>query len=188
MAKFKNDVNWKRIEKGLEQYKEIMTLFKCSNNIYKDEVFQKKYKTFYKLNAARRGDDFYNSYFKILKKAKNEGGIEIKYVLERLHHVENKKELSFASKLLATVNPKLPIWDKNVRFRINEIGDIKLKNTYSSIEDCVKAYNSLITWYDNFMKTSDAKQMIFEFDAHFPNQKITSIKKIDFIFWQTVNK
>jgi hypothetical protein len=66
-----------------------------------------------------------------------------------------------------------------------ETVDIKLKATYKSTDECVNAYNSLLSWYKQFMKTDKAKSMIADFDIHFPNQKITAIKKIDFIFWQT---
>jgi hypothetical protein len=37
-----------RLEKlatGLERYKEIMALYKCSDNIAKDELFQRKFKS-----------------------------------------------------------------------------------------------------------------------------------------------
>jgi len=68
---------------------------------------------------------------------------------------------------------------------VNEMSDIQLKATYKNTEECVQAYHSLVTWYDKFMGSVEAKKMIAEFDSHFPNQKITAIKKVDFIFWQT---
>jgi len=179
------DVNWANIEKGLFKYKEIMSLFKCSDNIDKDEVLQRRYKTFYKMNTARKDVQFYKIYFRVLKKVKDDNSIDILSVLQELKRISNKNEISFASKLLATVNPKLPIWDSRVRNRVNEMSDLKLKASYRSIEECVQAYNSLVSWYREFMKTDRAKEMIAEFDSHFPNQKITSIKKVDFIFWQT---
>jgi len=184
----KKTVNWKKIEKSLYKYKEIMVLFKCSENIEKDEPFQKKFKTFYRMYNAHKDPEFYKKYFKLLKKANAEGNGDIHYILTQLKHVGNKNELSFASKLLATVNTKLPIWDSKVRERINEGGVIKLKNNYKSIEECVEAYNSLLAWYKNYMKSADAKKMIENFDSHLPKQKITPIKKVDFIFWQTENK
>jgi hypothetical protein len=30
--------------------------------------------------------------------------------------------------------------------------------------------------------------MIDEFDARFPNQKISAVKKVDFVLWQTEKK
>lgn len=179
------EVNWGNIEKGLLNYKEIMSLFKCSENIDKDEVLQRRYKSFYKMNTARKDAQFYKIYFRVLKKAKEGDSIDLLSVLSHLKRISNKNEISFASKLLATIDPKLPIWDSRVRNHVNEMSDLKLKASYRTIEECVQAYNSLLSWYRDFMKTDRAKKMIAEFDSHFPNQKITSIKKVDFIFWQT---
>jgi len=181
----KQKIDWVKIERGLLQYKEIMALFKCSQNIEKDDVLQKRYKTFYRLYNARKDDQFYKGYFKLLKNAKQGESLDIRKVLEQLKRLSNKNEISFASKLLATIDPKLPIWDSRVRERVNEMSDIQLKATYKNTEECVQAYHSLVTWYDKFMGSVEAKKMIAEFDSHFPNQKITAIKKVDFIFWQT---
>lgn len=178
-------IDWSKIETGLLKYNEIMSLYKCSENIDKDEVLHRRYKSFYKMNTARKDAQFYKIYFRVLKKAKEGDSIDILSVLSQLKRISNKNEISFASKLLATIDPKLPIWDSRVRERINEIGDLKLKETYKTTGECVNAYNSLLAWYKQFMKTDKAKKMIAEFDSHFPNQKITSIKKVDFIFWQT---
>jgi hypothetical protein len=124
----------------------------------------------------------------LLKKASNEDVLDCHFILRKLQLIGNKKELSFTSKVLATVDPKLPIWDSKVRKRVNEIGGLNLKQSYSSIEDCVEAYNSMVKWYRKFMKTPKAKAMVKKFDAHFPDEKITSIKKVDFMLWQTIIK
>jgi hypothetical protein len=181
----KQKIDWVKMEKGLFQYKEIMALFKCSQNIEKDDVLQKRYKTFYRMNTARKDAQFYKGYFNLLKNARQGDIVDMPTILKQLKRLSNKHEISFASKLLATVDPKLPIWDSRVRERVNERGDIKLKATYKNTDECVEAYNSLVSWYGKFMKSNEAKMMIAEFDSHFPKEKISAIKKVDFIFWQT---
>jgi hypothetical protein len=181
----KQKIDWVKIEKGLFQYKEIMTIFKCSQNIEKDDVLQKRYKTFYRMNTARKDAQFYKGYFNLLKNARQGDIVDMPTILKQLKRLSNKHEISFASKLLATVDPKLPIWDSRVRERVNERGEIKLKANYKNTDECVEAYNSLVSWYGKFMKSNEAKMMIAEFDSHFPKEKISAIKKVDFIFWQT---
>jgi hypothetical protein len=181
----KQKIDWSKIEKGLFQYKEIMMLFKSSKNIENDDVLQKRYKTFYGMYTARKDAQFYKVYFKWLKNAREGESLDMRSLLEQLKRSSNKNEISFASKLLATVDPKLPIWDSRVRKRINAAGEIKLKVSFKSIDECVEGYNSMLLWYSKFMKSDKAKEMIAEFDLHLPNQKITKIKKIDFMFWQT---
>ena len=124
----------------------------------------------------------------MFEQIRNGKKLTIAEVLEKLFESDKRKELSFASKMLATIDPKLPVWDSKVRKRINADGELRLKSTHKNIEECVEGYNAMQKWYVKFMKTPKAKDMIAEFDAHFPNEKITQIKKIDFIFWQTAAK
>jgi hypothetical protein len=178
------NINWIKIEIGLEKYNEIMTLYACSSNLSKDYLFQKKYKAFYKLNFAKKSDDFYKVYFMLLNKISKSGNSDIDKVLKYLHKVEEKKELSFASKMLATIDPNLPVWDSKVRNVLKVKYKTNFKATYKDIIECVEAYKVFCNWYKLFLKTPEANSFIAEFDKHFPKSKISKMKKLDFIFWQ----
>jgi hypothetical protein len=77
--------------------------------------FQRRFKAFWALNAARLSEDFCNHYFDLLKEAsaKKQGmGIgEILNILHREHTngVRKSLQFSFASKLLHTVDDHAPI-------------------------------------------------------------------------------
>ena len=87
--------------------------------------------------------------------------------------------------MLATIDPKLPVWDSNVRNLLNNKYKTNFKQSYKEISECVEAYNELCNWYKLFLKSPEASSLIAAFDTHFPKSKISKIKKIDFIFWQT---
>ncbi|MGL5711641.1 MAG: hypothetical protein ACRCX2_01360 [Paraclostridium sp.] len=101
-------------------------------------------------------------------------------MLRYLYKYSNKVHGSFASKLLATVNPSLPIVDRFIREHM-ELETYYGKHNANKIVD---QYYDIIDIYSNFLKTEKAKLWIDLFDEKFPNTNITDIKKIDFILWQ----
>ena len=171
---------WSKIEKGLIKYSCISSSFENSLDIRKDMDFPKKYKGFYRM---RRNQIFCDSYFKIMYEHKSEKKLNFCNLINKIYKAENKKEISFTSKLMATINPDLPIWDSKV---INYITTHfkfipkKIKN----IDDACYNYFELLEWYKNFMRSRNANRMLNEFNSKFPNANITELKKIDLMLWQ----
>ena len=89
-----------------------------------------------------------------------------------------KIEISFASKLLHTVNPDYPIWDSQINKKLG------IRNSKKTINDAVKAYDELCTRYALMKKDQQFKTFVFNFDSLFPKFTwITETKKIDFYLW-----
>lgn len=171
---------WSKIEKCLIKYCCITSSFQNSLDIRKDLDFQKKYKGFYRM---RRNQIFCDSYFKLMYKHKSETKLNFCSLIKKLYKVGNKKEISFTSKLMATINPDLPIWDsKVIKYITTNFKFIpkKIKN----IEHACYNYIELLEWYKQFMETGNAKRMLREFNSQFPNARITDLKKIDLMLWQ----
>ena len=84
-----------------------------------DEEFKRTYRHYYRLRffdknaSVRRGMDTY--YFNLLRRRVETGTIDFPDTLHRLHERFGRYELSFASKLLHTVDKNLPLYDENVR-------------------------------------------------------------------------
>ena len=94
-------------------------------------------------------------------------------------------ESSFCSKLLATLDPNKPVWDMYV---LENLGIKKIYSTASNREQkIVAAYNQICEWYEDFLKTDDAKLIIEIFDEMFPNVNVTDTKKVDLFLWQCRN-
>lgn len=104
----KNDIEiaLKKVKSSLEKYIAIIDrLHKV--NVNEDKEFQKLYNGFYRVR--QRKPDFYELYYDYLENNKcNEVTFEevIKYIYDNTGRVE----ASFASKLVANINPNLPIW------------------------------------------------------------------------------
>lgn len=163
---------------GLEKYLYIMnTLFKV--DVSMDLEFRKRYNGFYRMR--QRNADFYNEYFDYMEKNKLKE-ITFSEVLKHFYYRFGRIEASFSSKLVATINPKLPVWD------IYVLQNLGLKKpTYSSkerLDKTIDLYSAIVEWYEKFLLTDDAKRLIEMFDNKYKNVEITDVKKVDLILWK----
>ncbi|MBC8213849.1 MAG: hypothetical protein ISR90_02720 [Candidatus Marinimicrobia bacterium] len=170
-----------KIEPGLKKYKTIMDNF-YEVDVSQDIEFQRKFNGFYRIR--QRPKDFYQTYYSLLEECKTKP-LEFNEILITLNEKLGRIEASFSSKLLATINTSMPIWDVFV------LENLKLKKPaqYSKtrIEDTVKLYNRIFCWYKNMTISSEGIQMLEIFENEYPESGISDIKKIDFILWQIRN-
>jgi len=167
-----------KVEPGLEKYQVIMDRFP-KVDVSKDAEFQKMYNGFYRVR--QRDEEFYNAYYSYMEECKAEG-TDFEKTLRYFYSKLNRVEASFSSKLVATINPEMPIWDVYVLENLQ----LKTPAQYSKtrLEDTVNLYKEIEKWYSDCVKSKDGKEMIKIFDQSFPNNFISNIKKIDFILWQ----
>lgn len=171
-------LNKDQLKNSLEKYLFLQTNLK-KVNVSKDKIFQKKYNGFYRMR--QRNQKFYQIYFEFMEKKKN-SNIEFEDIFSYLVENTGRYEASFSSKFIATINPNKPVWDKYVM----ENTSIKIPyyNCKKRKEKIIDAYNKLCDWYESYMFTNEAKEIIHQFDLIYPNTKITDIKKIDLFLWQ----
>ena len=179
-----NNINWKNIREGLEKYQSIMDQYKNSKSISSSDEFQKLFRSFYGMNRAGMSASCYKEYFCLLDEARVNNNFEFKFVLKSLFEKSGKKHFSFTSKLLATANPNLPVWDSKVRRYLNFKFNLKFKNSFRDIDSCEHEYDRYCSWFKDFLKSDEATTLIHEFDKNMPNVKITKMKKVDLMFWQ----
>lgn len=164
---------------GIKKYFSIMSmLHNCDVSL--DKEFQKLYNGFYRLRLP--ATEYYKQYFNYLEQNKNNKSLKFESVLEYVSYVTGRVEASFSSKILATINPDMPVWDNNVLSNLQikkPVGDFKNKIIKSII-----VYGKLCNYYKEFLNTNNAKQIIKLFDNMFPEyNQITDIKKIDLAIW-----
>jgi len=177
-------VNWSKLNEGLEKYQSIMDQYQKSKSVTSSDDFQKLFRSFYGMNRSGLSASCYKEYFKLLDEARGNRNVEFKSVLQSLFKKSGKKHFSFTSKLLATANPNLPVWDSKVRRYLKFQFDLKFKNSFKDIESCEHEYERYCSWFKDFLEKDEAAKLIKEFDKKVPNVKITKMKKIDLMFWQ----
>ena len=103
-----DDYNWEQIEIGAEKYDYIMEWFN-EVDVSKDEEFQRKFTGFYRIRRSRELFlDKYYSYMESLKGSKPSFG----EIIRKINTFIGSIEPSFSSKLLATLDPNMPVWDQ----------------------------------------------------------------------------
>lgn len=167
-----------RVEGGLEKYLSLQCSLK-SVDVSKNRDFQKRFNHFYRV---RRNSDWQSQFYKLLQAKKN-NEISFSDALKTIHKNTGRFEASFASKLVATVHPDKPVIDKFVL----ENAGLKLPSPSAKDREgkITAVYSQLEIRFKGFLDTKNGKYLVKQFQAKFPNAKITKIKMADLVLWQT---
>lgn len=164
---------------SIARYYDLLQL-SAAVNVAEDLSFQKAFTAFYRLRRDKHWRAYYFELFERMKSRKTQASFE--EIQLRLFQKCGQIESSFSSKMLATINPDMPIWDSYV---LKNLGlKLRGKNKEERFSMAVVLYDNICSWYKDFLKTDESKEMIGMFDQAFPEySNITEIKKIDFIIW-----
>jgi len=165
-----------RVNVGIEKYKWIMARVHEAD-VSSDAVFQKFFNGFYRMR--QRPANFYQCYYSYLERNKNNLNLTFEDVVTYLYQKTGSIHASFSSKLLATVNPDMPIWDK---FVLQNLG-LRAPYYYEKdrLQKTIRLYREICDWY----QSEEAIDKLKSFDKLFPNTNISNVKKIDFMLWAT---
>lgn len=173
-------------QKGISQYIEIMKMFVQVDDVSKCCAFQRLYEYFYRVTP--RQPEWYGTYYKTLQEGKTNPNINFECVLNRLL-LYGKCEFSFSSKLIATINPKMPPWDSKVKKFTGF--NMPRSRTRDRINVAAKTYQNLVNCYCKFLQSDNGirclnlfDEKVYEYDKNIDLGKITKVKKIDFILWK----
>ena len=162
---------------GLDKYQYIMEQVN-NTNVATDMDFQRTFNGFY---IVRRNESWRKAFYEYFEKAKN-GGPTFESIITYLFECTGNIEPSFSSKMLATIHPNKPIWDRYVVQNL----DVKLTGATKEekLNNAIILYADMKQWYTDFLNSEKGKECIGEFDRVLPDYKeISSIKKIDSILW-----
>ncbi len=167
-----------KIGPGLIKYQTLMDRFH-QVDVSADAEFQRLFNGFYRVR--QRDERFYQTYYQFMEKHKKHG-TTFEKTLKHLHTELNRIEASFSSKLLATLNPDMPIWDEFVleKLALKKPGQTG-KNRF---EDTILLYTQIHNWYRDYVKSPAGKEIIRLFDETYPGAGISDVKKVDFVLCQ----
>lgn len=170
--------NLEKRAQDIQHYMNIMSKVKTVN-VADDQDFQREFDFFYKV---RRNAEWRKVFFEIFERKKKKN-CSYKEIITELYEGTGQVEASFASKILASIDENMPIWDSKVLDRIG----IKSSNKrgQQKLEETIELYDVIVQWYSD-LKANKASynEYITSFDSRFPDySSISDIKKIDFILW-----
>jgi hypothetical protein len=174
-----NEVLRKRLAEslGLDSYAQVMDNVH-QTNIALDMDFQKTFNAFF---IVRRNASWRKIYYDLFENMKGQNP-SFEYILRYMYEKTGNIEASFSSKMLATLCPDKPIWD---RYVVDNLG-LKLegKSKEEQLNNAIRLYAAIEKWYEVFLATEKAKECLKTFDEALPDYRwINPIKKIDCFLW-----
>ena len=163
---------------GLDKYRFLLEQVH-KVDVSSDEGFQRTFNGFY---MVRRNKEWRKAFYDLFERVKLSNDVSFAYVLEELYRLTGNVEASFSSKLLATLKPEMPIWD---RYVVQNLGlKLPLDSDPSRIQKTKEVFEEIVAWYEVFLQTKNARQCIDEFDKMLPGYSwLSDVKKIDFYLW-----
>jgi hypothetical protein len=171
-----------KIEKPLEKYLWLQERAASLRNPEADDEFCRRFSGFYRLRA--RDAAWRRVYFTLMGEMRD-SRLDFRTCLARLHVATGRVEASFASKLLATINPTLPVLDSVV------LGHLHLRlpawNATDRIEKSAAVYQDLTDGMIKYVNSGSGSRLIGAFRQYshgFRNAALTDIKIVDLVLWQ----
>ena len=150
-------------------------------NVAKDPSYQSTFRDFYRLRAIDSP-----SYFRILEREKDNLSVCFADVLREFPGT--RVHFSFASKLVATVNPDNPVYDSRV-YEVLAAHGLRLDTYFGSkrekkLEQTISNYRLLNETTGELVNHPDFSTLKTAFDKRFPCFScFTDIKKLDLYMW-----
>jgi hypothetical protein len=157
------------------------------SNVNENYLFQFVFRSFYRIDNAGLTPEFKKEYFEILEQNRSNKQFDFEKVLRRLHSFPNRKgqktlQFSFATKMFNTINDSMPIYDSEVARMFSlprpyqSEFDVKLDKYLDQLDKIQIGYEQIIE-HNLLTKTIEL------FDQEFKNNRLSEMKKLDFIFW-----
>lgn len=168
------------LKAGLKSYSSIMERIQ-KTDVSTDMEFQGIFRDFYQMRRFY-SDEFAKHYFKLMEEMKFCKEMRFSMAMERIKHIRNTYEMSFASKMTHTIDPLHPIWDRIVTKKHFGISAPTVKKERESA--CCKRYDAYEDKFYDYMASDEGMMIIRLFDEQYPASGITDVKKVDFVLWQ----
>lgn len=164
---------------GLARYQWIQTQFASNDEAHDDAGFRRRFNRFYRV---RRNAAWQATYYALMGRARRDA-LQFDAVLESLRRTTDRIEASFASKLIATINPDFPVLDK---FVLRNVGQcLPAARRSDRVAEVALLHASLKIAFDEYLRTADGRYLVQAFNRLYPDSGITEVKMLDLVLWQT---
>jgi hypothetical protein len=166
-----------RAERGLSKYLHLQNQVRLCD-VSTTEEFQRLFSGFYRV---RRDARWKLTYFNLMEASKL-NGIDFPQALMEINRRCGRVEASFASKLVATLDPSKPVIDK---FVLDYFG-MHLPQWGSPNREAktVNLYSELCDKYVNLLGSPTGRFIRKSFDLRYADLPLSELKKIDLVLWQ----
>jgi len=163
---------------GLEKYRWLQAEL-WTRDVAHDDEFQKTFNGFYRVRRNSAWRSAFYALFELEKSKRRTFGD----VLWALHASTGRVEASFASKLVASVNPDMPVIDsfvvKNLGLPVSRGGSVAER--FARIVDL---HNQIRRTYAEYLETEAGHDLVASFMQMYPGRSVTRTKMLDLVLWQ----
>jgi hypothetical protein len=170
----------REVADGLRVYRWLQARVRL-RRFSKDPVFRSVFSDFYGLNM--RPVAVRHAVLAELLRAPHRGRVSYGHMLCKLHKACGSVEASFASKIVASLDPGRPVID---RWVLHNTGvTLPRWGSPHRLRETARAYERLRRLCDQFLRTAAGKYLVRRFTARHRASGITEMKMLDFVLWQT---
>lgn len=166
------------VARGLEQYWQLQSALPITN-VARDRDFQRAFNAFYRV---RRDPRWQSSFYRLLEQSKGKRP-PFAVVLRTLHRETGRVEASFASKLVATLDPELPLIDRfvlqNLGQRLPTAGRIERR-----LDRTIDIHEFIRRTYAAALDGPMGHRLVAAFEQAYPSYPVTRVKMLDLVLWQ----
>lgn len=145
-------------------------------NVALDLEYQRRFNAFYRV---RRNPAWQATFYDLLQQSKSER-LSFADVLRALHAATGRAEASFASKLVASVDPDLPVIDafvlKNLGLRLPRPAPVEVR-----LAGIVELHERLRGIFSDYLDSDMGRHVVARFEASYPNSRVTRVKMLDLV-------
>lgn len=164
----------------MDRYQTLMAhVWRC--DVRADATFQRIFNGLY---MVRRGASWRRAFYEVFEEEKSRRDRSFLRVLTALHDATGRIEASFASKLHATIDPTMPVYDSWVRFNLSlraRSGPAQLR-----VPALCADYERITSSYAWIIRQPSYLRARAIFDDALPDLRdLGDVKKIDLLLWQS---
>ncbi len=143
-----------------------------------DADFQRRYNHFWRV---RKNATWRAAYYELLERAKR-AGTDFPTALRAMHARTGRIEASFSSKLVATLDPDMPVIDA---FVLKFFG-LRLPYPYQDdrIGKTIDVYERVAAGIDAIVRSDAMPRVRAAFAERYPTAALSDVKMVDFVLWQ----
>lgn len=166
----------------LQRYDYLQTTLAITD-VSTDLTFQRTFNGYYRMRS--RPADWYTNFYKLLESRKRDTDIQFQEVLRTIHRETGRVEPSFSSKLVATIYPESPVYDRYVRENLGIAIPRQTDPAPVRLRGFIQAYAQLCKQVIALVNASDFLVIKGHFDRVFPRYThFSEVKKLDLLLWK----